>query len=261
MTKQLKTSWEKSSQWYDSVVGEKGHYYHKTVILPKLLNLMDLKPGDKLLDLGCGQGVLSRVIPNEVEYVGIDLSKSLIAEASNRIKQPHHRFLTGDVTKKPILKDQDFSHIAMVLCLQNMEYPLAALKTAAFHIQKRGKLFLVLNHPCFRIPRQTHWGFDEEKKLQYRQIDSYLSNQKIPIQTHPGKSNSETTWSFHFPLSSYFTFFQKAGFIVSGIEEWVSDKKSSGGRARMENRARKEIPLFMQITLEPSFSFPNHKEI
>jgi hypothetical protein len=40
----------------------------------------------------------------------------------------------------------------------------------------------------------------------------------------------------------------KAGFAVTNLEEWVSHKKSdSGPRAAEENRARKEIPMFMYL--------------
>ena len=74
-----------------------------------------------------------------------------------------------------------------------------------------------------------------------------MSEQKIPIVTSPGKSQSETTWSFHYPLSSYFSFLQNAGFVVQDLQEWCSDKESLGKAARWENRARKEFPLFMAI--------------
>ena len=32
-----KTSFEKSNSWYNKLVGEKGHYYHQKVIIPKIL--------------------------------------------------------------------------------------------------------------------------------------------------------------------------------------------------------------------------------
>ena len=47
------------------------------------------------------------------------------------------------------------------------------------------------------------------------------------------------------PLLISITFL--AGFAVLEIEEWVSDKKSTGAKGKMENRARAEIPLFMTL--------------
>ncbi len=252
MAKQLKTSWENSAKWYDDTVGEKGHYYHEHVIFPRLLEMMELKnsPELKLLDLACGQGILSRQLPPKMGYVGVDLAKSLIQAAKARTKSPHHKFFTHDVSKKITLPAKDFSHATIILALQNIEHPVEVLKNAAGHLKQNGKLFIVLNHPCFRIPRQTHWGFDDQKKLQYRRLDSYLSSQKIPIQTHPGKKNSAKTLSFHHPISAYTKWLREAGFVVTEMEEWVSDKKSTGGRARMENRARKEFPLFLTLACQ-----------
>lgn len=246
MTKQSKTSWESSAKWYDVLVGEEGHYYHENVIFPHLLPLMDLKGGDKILDLACGQGVLARKIPKGVDYTGVDTAKSLILAANQRKLDPRHRFVVGDVTK-PLAIDTDFTHATVLLALQNIEDPLAVLQNASKHLKKGGRLFIVLNHPCFRIPRQSQWGWDEQKKLQYRRLDAYLSPQKIPIQMHPGKEKMEETISYHFPLSAYSEFLQKGHFVIEGLQEWVSDKTSTGAKAKMENRARQEFPLFLTI--------------
>ena len=37
------------------------------------------------------------------------------------------------------------------------------------------------------------------------------------------------------------------GFCIENIEEWISDKKSTGSKAYIEDKARKEFPLFMTI--------------
>lgn len=242
----METSWENSHSWYDKTVGEKGHYYHQSVIFPKTLNLLKLKKGDKLLDLACGQGVLARQLPHQVGYLGVDASQSLVKQAKGYSHS--HAFLLGDVTKEIKTPEKDFSHATIILALQNIEKPDLVLKNAHLLLKPQGKLLIVLNHPCFRIPRQSSWGVDEPKKLQYRRIDRYLSPLKIPIQTHPGKQHaSQETWSFHHPLSDYTRWLQEAGFTIELIEEWVSDKTSTGGHAKMENRSRAEFPLFLAI--------------
>ena len=244
------TSWESSHKWYDSLVGEKGHYYHEHVVLPHCLKLLSLKQGDSLLDLGCGQGILSRHIPAHIDYVGIDASPSLIKEAKKRSQKPFH---VGDITKPLNLKHEPFSHAALVLVLQNVEDHEKALENASKALKPGGRLLIVLNHPCFRIPRQSNWGVDEAKKLQYRRIDLYLSSLKIPIQTNPGAGEkSATTWSFHHPLSVYTEALFKTGFVITKLEEWTSDKKSTGAKARMENRSREEFPLFLALLAQKS---------
>jgi ubiquinone/menaquinone biosynthesis C-methylase UbiE len=243
------TSWESSGQWYNSLVGEEGHFYHQEVILPNVLRLLNMKEGDSLLDLACGQGILARVLPKGCTYHGVDLSPSLIHTAKQMVKRKGCAFTIADVCAPLPLSTQElFTDAAMILAAQNIERPEFAFKEAYRYLQTDGSFILVINHPCFRIPRQSHWGVDESKKLQYRRVDSYMSSLNIPIQTHPGKGrSSEQTVSFHHPLSSFVQWLHKAGFLIETIEEWVSNKKSEGSCAKMENRARNEFPLFLAI--------------
>lgn len=240
------TSWQKSAQWYDGIVGDLGSYYHQHIILPGVLRLLNLQNSSSLLDVGCGQGVLAGRIPKEVGYVGLDAARALLAKAKDRHKG--RSFLYADSTKPlPLPASKVFTHATIILALQNMAEPDKVLHNIKPHLASGATLVIVLNHPCFRIPRQSSWGFDEAAKLQYRRLNCYMSPLNIPIFTNPGQSGSETTVSFHHPISAYFTFLQNAGFVVQGLEEWCSDKMSEGKVARWENRARKEFPLFMAI--------------
>src|SRR4029079_19587134 len=129
-------------------------------------------------------------------------------------------FQYADITKPlPLPAQKVFTHATIILALQNMADPANVLQNIKPHLVSGAKLVIVLNHPCFRIPRQSSWGFDEASKLQYRRINCYMSEQNIPIFTNPGQAASESTVSFHHPLSAYFGFLQNAGFMVQGLEE------------------------------------------
>ncbi|MCB1148926.1 MAG: class I SAM-dependent methyltransferase [Chlamydiia bacterium] len=244
--KKKNTSWQKSAEWYDKIVGTEGHYYHRQIIFPNLLKRVDFANAD-VLDLACGQGILSRQIPENTPYLGLDLSKTLIDTAREHSASPRHIFGVADMTK-PLDLEARHTHAFIILALQNMTAPLEALKNASEGLKIGGKLYLVLNHPCYRIPRHSAWQVDEARKIQQRTVDSYMSTMQIPIAMHPGKGKkSETTFSTHFSLHSLFGWLKEAGFVVSGLEEWCSDKESIGSKAKMENRARDEFPLFMLI--------------
>jgi ubiquinone/menaquinone biosynthesis C-methylase UbiE len=248
MKRRRSTSWQHVAKQYHHIVDREGHYYHQHVIIPKTLRLLSLQPNSSLLDLACGQGVLARAIPKSVEYWGVDNAPTLIKTAQSIDKSPQHHYLVSDVTRPLPIGKKDFTHATIILALQNIESPQFALQQASAHLRATGILLIVLNHPCFRIPRQSSWGIDEQNKLQYRRINRYLSPLKIPINQNPSRhEKSQITWSFHFPLSSYTEFIQKSGFCIEKIEEWASDKKSEGTASRMENRGREEFPLFMAI--------------
>lgn len=249
------TSWENSSAWYSKAVGDKGHYYHSHVIFPKGIPLLDFKrfPVKNLLDFGCGQGILSRAIPKDIDYTGIDLSPSLVKEANRLNTEKNRTFIHGDATKPISLNPESFTHAACILALQNMENPEGLFANARRLLLPGGQLFLVMNHPCFRMPRKSSWGYDEKSKIQYRRIDAYMSEMKIPIEMQPSKKDSSPlTFSFHHSLTKYMQLLKKEGFLIESLEEWCSDKKSEGGRAKSEDKARDEIPLFLAIIAKKS---------
>jgi ubiquinone/menaquinone biosynthesis C-methylase UbiE len=240
------TSWEKVGGWYQDIVGPAGHYYHQHVVLPGVLRLLDVKAGDRVLDLGCGQGVLARALPKRVGYLGVDIAKNLIESAKKLDHEPGHDYLVANAAGKLELKT-DFTQAACILALQNVDQPQRLLANAARALTEGGSLVIVINHPCFRIPRQSSWEVDATNKLQYRRINRYLSPLKVPIAAHPGQKQSAVTWSFHWPLRDLFAWLREAGLAVEALEEWESDKSSEGKAAKMENRARAEFPLFLAL--------------
>ncbi len=248
------TSWNKVATWYDKSVGQDGHYYHEHIVIPGVLRLLDLKNEDSLLDLACGQGVLSRKIKPIKKYLGLDLSKDLIKFAKEHNRQNNHEFMVCDLSKILQPRTEKFDKATIILALQNIELANNVIKNAANYLKKGGRLVIVLNHPCFRIPRQSSWQTDIKNKQQQRVLNRYLSPLKIPIDMNPSEKNQEQnkkiTWSFHNSLQDYSQMLYENGFLIEKIEEWSSDKESMGKMARMENRARSEFPLFMAISAQ-----------
>lgn len=249
-SKPLTTSWAQAGSWYDSIVGDKGHYYHRELIIPNVVRLLSMGKKDSLLDLGSGQGVLARALYKTIPYTGIDIASPLLQAARLRDTNPNHSYIHADLTKPwPPLPKAPFSHAACILVLQNIEHPEVLFKQLASVLKKNARAVFVLNHPYFRIPRHSRWNLDEPTMTQTRELFSYMSPQRIPIITHPGNDTSieEKTWSFHLPLSDYTKMAHSSGFVIETIEEWCSPKTSTGGAAKRENRARNEFPLFMAI--------------
>lgn len=238
------TSWEIDANSYTKLVGRDGHYFHQSVIIPGVLELLRMEDGDALLDVGCGQGVMSRLIGEKIRYVGIDASRSLIEQARKLNKNSNCKFEV--VLAEKMDWDNEFDKSVAILSLQNMRFLSDVIKKTAKSLKNEGVFVMVVNHPCFRIPRHTGWG-EHENKLQYRYVNRYLSSLEIPILMHPGRSKTNKTWSYHYPLSDYVNLLAENGLLIDRLEEWTSDKQSFGKMAKMENRSRNEIPLFMAI--------------
>lgn len=246
------TSWGKVAKWYDELI-ENDENYQKDVILPNLLRLMSLDKKDSVLDVACGQGFFVREFSKTSGSVtGVDVSKELIDLAKEHIIN-NEKYFVSPSHNLSFLESNSVDKISIILALQNIEKTKETLKEFNRVLKNNSKVYLVLNHPSFRIPKKSDWGFDEDTKTQYRKISHYMSEQMIKIDMNPGEKDikkKEYTFSFHRPLQYYFKIFNECGFKVTGLEEWCSNKTSQvGPRKAAEDKARREIPMFMFIEL------------
>lgn len=240
------TSWGEVAGWYDEHLT--GHdTYHEKVLLPNLLRLVEPTKNEVIVDLACGQGYFTRPLAAVgVSMIGIDISEDLIAIA--RTKSPNIAYHVGTAEDLSMLESESADKVLIVLAIQNIEHIERLFSETTRILKTGGALHIIMNHPAFRIPKQSSWHYDDKKKVQYRRIDQYLSESRSAIEMHPGKKDSPQTLSFHRPLQYYFKLLNKAGFAVDRLEEWISHKDSdSGPRAIAENKARKEIPLFLYL--------------
>jgi SAM-dependent methyltransferase len=196
------------------------------------------------------------------------------------------RFVTGDARALGSLGLGKFDAASCVMALMNIEPLTPVLLGVASLLMPRGRFVSVILHPAFRAPGQTSWGWDSgagagarrdgppptlpksrtgkpvrsQKRstpaaaamTQFRRVDGYLSSARRSVIMNPGAAASGkdavTTWTYHRAIQTYVKLFAEAGFAIDAMEEWPSLRTSQPGpTAAEENRARREIPMFMAI--------------
>lgn len=247
MTNKKETSWGSVADWYsEHLAGD--DTYHAKVIAPNLARMVAATKGERVLDIGCGEGYFTRLLATQGASVeGTDIARELIAKAQK--ETPSIKYSVASADALSFAKDASYDALTCVLALQNMEKLETVLKECARVLKPGGRFVFVLNHPAFRIPKKTSWGWDESAKTQYRRVDAYLSSSREKIDMAPGqKGSGPHTWSFHRSVQDYMKALAGAGFAVTRMEEWISHKKSEKGpRQEGEDRARKEFPLFLAV--------------
>ncbi|MBI5530045.1 MAG: class I SAM-dependent methyltransferase [Candidatus Doudnabacteria bacterium] len=245
------TSWGKVAGWYNQLLEEGEDTYQEKVIKPNLLRLLNISPGENIIDIGCGQGYFSRELAKAgAKVLGVDIGAELISLAKTQSGK-NESYLVLSAEKLNGIADNRFDAAICILALQNMKNLPAAIGEMSRVLKPGGRAVLVLNHPTFRVPGASNWDYDEKQKVQYRRIDGYMSEITQAVDMTQGVKemrNKKFTYSFHHPLQVYFKAFYKSGLVVSRLEEWISHKTSDkGARKLAEDKARKEIPLFMCI--------------
>jgi len=255
-----RAGWEHVAPWYAEYVSTGKSDHHAKTVLPGAARLLDLNAGDRLLDIGCGEGVFERWLNENtpgLSVTGVDASEALVERATAQAT-PGSTFIAGDGRRvgELGLESTSFDACVSVLALMNIE-PLDDLLTGAASLVRPGGAFVaVILHPAFRTPGQTHWGWttspENDREMQFRRVDAYLSDGKTEIVMNPGGVASGqapvTTTTYHRPIGRYVEALANAGFSVDAIEEWSSARASEPGpRADEENRARSEFPMFLAI--------------
>ncbi|NDJ54593.1 MAG: class I SAM-dependent methyltransferase [Chloroflexi bacterium] len=241
-----KTSWDPIAQWYDGWVGKDGSKHHRHLALPAVIDLLDPQPGERILDVGAGQGVLAPSIKEAgADYVGVEISAQLL-----ELGVKHHgkigTFIEGDARDLPDLAGIEaggFDGVVFLLSLQDMDPLQPVLDNAAWALREGGRIVLLMTHPAFRVPRQSGWGWDENRKLQYRRVDRYLTPLPVPLKAYEGG----VTRSFHRPLNDYINGLAAAGLLTAQMLEIPTYKEARGPKAKAEKRANEEIPLFLGL--------------
>ena len=246
------TSWDPLASWYDGWVGEQGSRYHREVVLPAVMELVDLRRGERVVDIGAGQGVLADHVSGAgARYTGVDASPRLIATARRRHGEAGE-FLVGDARELSAvaeLEPSSFDVATFVLSIQDMDPLPAVLESASWALKPESRIVLLMVHPAFRAPRHSGWGWDEGRKLQFRRVDSYLTPMAVPMKSLGGRGGEFRSRSFHRPMSAYVNGLAERGFLVDRMLE-IPDLPAGaapGRSARSTERARLEIPLFLGL--------------
>ncbi|MEP6831276.1 MAG: class I SAM-dependent methyltransferase [Rhizomicrobium sp.] len=143
------------------------------------LKLAAAQPGERVLDIGCGAGVTSLLLAEEVgpggHVTGVDVSQPMLALARSRAHAKNIEFIEADAALYPFLPEYDliFSRFGVMFFVD----PAAAFANIRKGAAKDGRLAFV----CWRSVDENEWV-----SFTYAAAKPVLREQK-PVHPHaPG---------------------------------------------------------------------------
>ncbi|KAI0060309.1 S-adenosyl-L-methionine-dependent methyltransferase [Artomyces pyxidatus] len=142
-----------ASGWSASAYRAAAPFVYAAAFTAPILTSLDARPGERIVDFGCGSGEVTKEIVNlvghEGEVVGIDISENMIAKARETTGLPETHLLVADVQSCEFLGsgfpshlvgscDKVFSNAALHWCSRD---PRGAAVSAA-RLLKQGGLFV-----------------------------------------------------------------------------------------------------------------------
>ena len=140
------------NRWAEAGEGEKMEQHHLDITL-KTLRLMDLRSGQRVLDLGCGSGWATRLVARavaedpigEANVVGLDVSDEMIRLARETSREfSNIRFVVGSATQIPE-RDNFFDRVLSVESFYYYPDQGLALDEVFRVMAPGGRLFILIN--------------------------------------------------------------------------------------------------------------------
>jgi len=165
--------WDAHAGWWKATYTEGADPEYAGEIIP--LVVAELSGSRRILDIGCGEGQLSRALaaaPGPVrELFGIDPS---LAQLRNGVERGGGvRFLQAAGEELPFA-NRSFDGILCCLAIEHADEPERVLEEAARLLAPGGRFLLLVNHPMYQGPDS---GFIDDQVLseRYWRVGAYLT--------------------------------------------------------------------------------------
>lgn len=219
--------WNSNADWWTDQIGE-GNRFQIEILNPPTERLLAVQPGERVLDVACGNGPFSRRMARAgAEVVAFDFSERFIARARERSAETgdtiaYHVLDATDEAGLRTLGEQSFDAAVCNMGLMDIG-DIAPLLSALSHLLKPGGRFVyAIPHPCFHSTATSIVGeqIDEHGELvthwsvRVREYLGLRAQRGIGIIGQP-----RPHWYFDRPLGAVFGECFRRGFALDGFEE------------------------------------------
>ena len=222
---EVKEIWNTNAAFWDERIGE-ANDFHKILLDPNTLLMLDINKGDRILEIACGNGQFSRIMTREgAKVTAIDLSDEFIKIAktkplANKIDYQVIDVCNPDDLNK--LKGNSFDAAVCAMGLMDMENIEPLIRFLPEIIKNNGKFVFSIMHPCFNSGDSTL--VYERNDIGGKVNDSFYVKTGKHLKSHAYKGigivgQPKAQWYFHRPISEYMRICFKSGFCLIDLRE------------------------------------------
>jgi 2-polyprenyl-3-methyl-5-hydroxy-6-metoxy-1,4-benzoquinol methylase len=187
--------------------------FQRDLIIPKLLRQVGEVAGLNVLDAGCGEGIVARLLAERgANVTAIDIAPRLIELAQAQDTQGTITYQTHDLSQPLPQYTHAFDIVVSNLVLNDVPDYRGFIATLGAVTKAGGRAVLSLNNPYSAVIREKVEGY----------FDSGT------VQLYNMAKEGVAVYYFHRTLEEYITAFREAGFLLQGLldvqvrEEMVS---------------------------------------
>ncbi len=210
MEKREDGGWTESAQnWIDHI--ELGDTLREDILDEPFLNCIKSRSPQNLLDLGCGEGRLIRMIAElGIHGTGLDPTEDLLRAA--RIRDPEGSYVNGFAEKLPF-EDDSFEMVTSVITIPDIE-DIDLAVSEVVRVLKPGGHFLAATLSPFVTCVPFPWKRDEQGNALYRSMDWYGWEHATKLEWR-----GISIVNFHRSMSRLMRPFLEQGLVLTQYEE------------------------------------------
>lgn len=198
--------WGATPRAYLEATAEDGDFAKRHLLNPVLLRLLDAAGGPRILDAGCGNGYLSRLLADRgATVVGVEPGESLFAFASGfEPGRPRDiKYIRADLCDLPDL-GAPFDAVVASMVLPAIPDWRGAMRACVRALRPGGLFVFTVNHPCF-----------EQLSSAWRAHGAYRTQRYLDEYEIPGPNGVD----FHRTLSAYLNELAALGCRLTEVAE------------------------------------------
>ncbi|MDQ3855693.1 MAG: class I SAM-dependent methyltransferase [Chloroflexota bacterium] len=234
-TQETQSIWDRNAVFWDEKMGE-GNQFQKLLVAPATERLLELEPGELVLDVACGNGVFARRLAElGARVVACDFSERLLERARARGTQRIEYLLVDATNEEQLLAlgRRRFDAAVCNMALMDMTAIEPLMRALSQILKPDGRFVFSVSHPCFNstgckmvIEEETR---DGELVVAYSvKVSNYL---RLPPSKGLGiLGQPEPHYYFDRPISVLCNACFRAGFVMDGLEEPSFDANADAER-------------------------------
>jgi ubiquinone/menaquinone biosynthesis C-methylase UbiE len=210
--------WDRNAEELAATFTAEGDKHREVLLNPVLLELLGDLSGRTILDAGCGEGYLSRILAHRgARVTAVDFSRRQLEIARKRTP-PELRieYRHANLEKLDSISDSTFDVVVSNMVLQDLPNLDAAVREFHRVMKPNGFCVASIAHPCFAAPVYG-WVKDEEGRKLHWRIDRYF-DEGLEEQDYP-LGAEKPVFLFHRTLTTYFRALRDADFSITDLVE------------------------------------------
>src|SRR5947209_15995201 len=239
LNEETRNLWDQKAAFWDEKMGD-GNDFQRLLVGPASERLLNLQPGETVLEIACGNGVFSRrMAALGVHVIATDFSAQFLERARARPCEHAERIAYHllDATQEDQIVafgKQRFDAAVCNMAIMDMTEIDPLMRGIRQVVKPGGRFVFSLTHPCF-----NHNGMSfcvEEAPLNGEMVTTYSIKITNYLHSAPQKGvgmvgEPVSHYYFDRPLHILFNACFRAGLILDGLEEPAFNHPHDGSRS------------------------------